>query len=187
MPPVPATAPLPTAHPDTLPRRADRARRRRPLAPLLLGLAALALLGGLAYALFGNDPPAGRVGPPASPSPSVSPTSSPTRSPSPSPTPAPVDPVQGVVAALQAVVAQGVSGGTISDKAAREIQKALDEALHEFAGWDTEKATEKLGDLEGKVDELVDHDEIAHSEEQKLDKAIEDLAAQMSQASPSED
>jgi serine/threonine protein kinase len=183
MPPVPATAPLPMAHPDTLARRADRVRRRRPLVPLLLGLAALALLGGLAYALFGNDPPAGRAGPSDSPSPSVSPS----RSPSPSPTPAPVDPVQGAVAALQAVVAQGVSGGTISDKAAREIQKGLDEALHEFAGGDTEKAIEKLGDLEGKVDELVDQDEIAHSEEQKLDKAIEDLAALMFQASPSED
>jgi transposase len=84
-------------------------------------------------------------------------------------------------------VAQGVSDGTISDEAAREIQKGLDEALHEFAGGDTEKAIEKLGDLGGKVDELGDHDEIAHSEEQKLDKAIEDLAAQMSQASPSED
>ena len=187
MPPVPATAPLPKAHPDTLPRRADRARRRRPLVPLLLGLAALALLGGLAYALFGNDPPAGRAGPPHSPGPSVSPSSSPSRSPSPSPTPATVDPVQEAVAALQAVVAQAVSDGTISDKAAREIQKGLDEALHEFAGGDTEKATEKLGDLEGKIDELVDHDEIAHSEEQKLDKAIEDLAAQMFEAAPSED
>ena len=187
MPPVPVTTPLPTAHPDTLPRRADRVRRRRPLVPLLLGIAALALLGGLAFALLGNDPPAGRVGPSDSPSPSASPSSSPSRSPSPSPTPAPVDPVQGAAAALQAVVAQGVSDGTISDEAAGEIQKGLDEALREFAGGDTEKAIEKLGDLEGKVDELVDHDEIAHSEEQKLDKAIEDLAAQMFQASPPED
>jgi len=187
MPPVPATASLPMAHPDTLPRRADRVRHRRPLVPLLLGLAALALLGGLAYALFGNDPPAGRAGPPDSTSPSASPSSSPSRSPSPSPTQAPVDPVQGAVADLQAVVTQGVSDGTISDKAAREIEKGLDEALHEFAGGDTDKAIEKLGDLEGKVDELVDHDEIAHSEEQKLDKAIEDLAAQMLEASPSED
>jgi hypothetical protein len=84
-------------------------------------------------------------------------------------------------------VARGVSEGDITDKAAKEIQKGLDEALHEFTGGDTDKALEKLGDLEGKVDELVDHDEIAHSEEQKLDGAIEDLAAQMSQASPSED
>ena len=84
-------------------------------------------------------------------------------------------------------MARGVSEGDITDKAAKEIQKGLDEALHEFTRGDTDKALEKLGDLEGKVDELVDHDGIAHSEEQKLDKAIEDLAAQMSQASPSED
>jgi eukaryotic-like serine/threonine-protein kinase len=183
MPPVPATAPLPTAHPDTLQRRADRARRRRPLVPLLLGLAALALLGGLAFALFAGDRPSGLAGPPDSPSPSAHPSPSPT----PTPTPTPVDPVQEAVAALQAVVAQGVGDGTISDKAAKEIQKGLDEALHEFTGGDTDKALEKLGDLEAKVDELVDHDEIAHSEEQKLDKAIEDLAAQTFQASPSED
>ena len=182
MSPVSPT-PLPTAHPDTLQRRADRVRRRRPLVPLLLGLAALALLGGLAFAFFAGDRPSGLAGPPNSPSPSESSSPSPT----PTPTPTPVDPVQGAVAALQAVVARGVSEGDITDKAAKEIQKGLDEALHEFTGGDTDKALEKLGDLEGKVDDLVDHDEIANSEEQKLDKAIEALAAQMLQASPSED
>ena len=83
-------------------------------------------------------------------------------------------------------MAQGVSDGTIRDKAAEEIQKGIDEALHEFIAGDTDKALEKLGDLERKVDDLVDHDEIAHSEKQKLEKAIEELAQQMSLASPSE-
>jgi serine/threonine protein kinase len=182
MSPVPTT-PLPSARTDTLPRRADRVRRRRPLVPLLLVLAALALIGGLAFALFGGDRPPGLARPADSPSPSAS--SSPSSSPSTTPTP--IDSVAGAVAALQAVVAQGVSDGTITDKAAEEIQKGLDGALHEFDGGDTEKALEKLGDLEGKVDELIDHDEIAHSEKQKLSKAIEDLAAQMSQASSSEE
>ena len=180
MPPLTVTTPPPTARTDTLPRRVDRARRRRPLIPLLLALAALALLGGLAFALFGGDRPSGLAPPADSPTPSASSSSSP------SPSPTPVDPVQGAVVALQGIVAQGVSDGTITDKAAEEIQKGLDEALHEFAGGDTEKALEKLSDLERKVDELVDHDEIAHSERQKLDKAIEDLAEQMSLASPAE-
>ena len=79
-----------------------------------------------------------------------------------------------------------MSDGTITDKAAEEIQKGLDSALHEFARGDTDKALEKLRDLERKVDDLVDHDEIAHSDKQKLAKAIEDLAEQMSLASPSE-
>jgi hypothetical protein len=78
-----------------------------------------------------------------------------------------------------------VSDGTIKDKAAEEIQKGIDGALHEFAGGNTEKAIDRLRDLERKVEELVDHDEIAHSEKQKLLKAIDDLAEQMSLASPS--
>jgi eukaryotic-like serine/threonine-protein kinase len=188
MPPITPTTPLSTAaRADTLPRRVDRATGRRPLVPLLLVLAALAMLGGLAFALFSGDPPAGRAAPTHSPSASISSSPSPSRSPSTSPTPSPADPVQEAVAALQGVVAQGVSDGDITDKAAEEIQKGLDEALHEFAGGDTEKAIEKLGDLEKKVDGLVEHEEIAHSERQKLDKAIEDLAEQMSLASPSED
>ena len=77
----------------------------RPLVPVLLGLAALAVLGGLAYALFGNDPPAGREGPRTRrvlripfvvPFPIALSVAD----------PAPVDPVQGAVAALQAVVAR---------------------------------------------------------------------------------
>ena len=184
MPPQTPTAPLPTVGTDTLPRRADRVRRRRPLVPLLLVLAALVLLGSLAFALLGGDPPPGLAVPIDSPSPS--PSSSPSSSPSPSPTATPADAVQGAVDALQGVVAQGVSDGTITDKAAEEIQKGLDSALHEFTGGDTDKALEKLGDLERKVDDLVDHDEIAHSEKQKLARAIEDLAQQMSLASPSE-
>ena len=99
-PPVDATAPLPVAVPGTpaaaddiptgrteaLPRRADRPPPRRPLVPLLIAVVALALLGGLAFALFGgDDPPDGAA---ASPSPS----SSPSPSPSPSPTPSPLTP-----------------------------------------------------------------------------------------------
>ena len=61
--PVGATTPLPAAvATDTLPRRADRPPRGRRLMPLLLALAALALLGGLAFALFGGDPPPTRRG-----------------------------------------------------------------------------------------------------------------------------
>jgi eukaryotic-like serine/threonine-protein kinase len=183
MPPV-TTTPLPVAGTDALPRRTDRTRRRRSPVPLLLALVALVLLGSLAYALLGTDRPSDLVGPRDSLSPSVSP--SPSTSPSPSPTPPPVDTVEGAVAALEGVVAQGVSEGTITDKAAGEIQKGLDEAVHEFAGGDTEKAIDKLGDLERKIEDLIDHDEVANSEKQKLFKAIDDLAEQMSQASPTE-
>ena len=98
-----------------------------------------------------------------------------------------MDPVQGAVATLQAVVTEGVSDGTISEKAAEEIQKGLEEALEKYSDGDTEKAIDELEHLRDKVDELVDHDEIAHSQEQSLEKAIEDLAEQMFFASSDDD
>jgi eukaryotic-like serine/threonine-protein kinase len=186
--PVEGTTPLPiVASTETVPRRADRPPRRRPLVPLLLCIVALVLLGSLAYALIAGEEPSA-LGPPGSPSPSVSPSPSPSTSPSPSPSPspAPVDPVQEAVAALQAVVTEGVSEGNISENAAEEIQNGLDDALDTFAEGDIEEAVEKLGNLERVIDELVDSDEIAQSEEHKLDRAIEDLAEQMSLASSSE-
>ncbi len=93
-----------------------------------------------------------RRAPRSSPSPSPSPSSSP----SPSPSPAPEDPVQAAVAALQAVVTEGVSEGNISENAAEEIQSGLDDALGTFAEGDIEEAVEKLGNLEGMIDELVE-------------------------------
>ena len=76
-----------------------------------------------------------------------------------------------------------MSEGNISENAAEEIQNGLADALDTFAGGDIEEAVEKLGNLEGLIDELVDSDEIAQSEEHKLAKAIEDMAEQMFLAS----
>ncbi len=90
-----------------------------------------------------------------------------------------MDPLEGAVAALQTVVTEGVNDGTISPKAAEEIGKGLGAALEKFADGDTEGAIDELQGLQEKVEDLVDDDEIANSEEQKLDKAIEDLAEQM--------
>ena len=58
LPPIGATTPLPVAAgTESLPRRGDRPPPRRRTMPLLLALAGLALLGGLAFALLGGDPP----------------------------------------------------------------------------------------------------------------------------------
>jgi hypothetical protein len=160
---------------------------------VLLLLAALALIGGLAFALWGGETPSDRAGTTVSPSPTASPSRSPTSSPSASPSsspsaaPAPVDPLQDAVLALQGIVEEGLSDGTISDKAAGEIDKGLEEAVQKFADGDTEEALGKLSDLESKVDDLVKHDEIHHSQEQRIDRAIEDIAEQMVLASPAED
>jgi eukaryotic-like serine/threonine-protein kinase len=191
--PMPALAPPVVAPPGTLPRRADRPTpRRRRLVPILLGFAALILLGGLTFALFGGDPPSG-LGPPAgstsaspTPSPSTSPSRSTTPSTSPSPSPTPLDPVREAASALEAVVIDGVGEGNISENAAETIQSGLDAALEAFEGGDIEEAFDELRNLEESIEELVADEEIARSEERKLDKAIEDLAEQMSLASSSE-
>jgi eukaryotic-like serine/threonine-protein kinase len=195
VPPVEATRPLPVAGaapapPTTpLPRRAERPPRRRRMVPLLALIVVLAILGALAFALFGGDPPAdGRAN--GSPTRSVSPsppTDSPSASPSTTPSVVPVDSVDAAAEALRTVVADGIAEGRISEKAEEEILKKLDEALEKFAEGDTEKALEELDHLEEKVDELLEKEEIHQSQEQRIDKAIEDLQVQMELASPPED
>jgi serine/threonine-protein kinase len=180
---VEATRPLPLAPTGTLPRRADRPPRRRRWIPVLLGLTALALLGGLVFALLGDDPaglPAG------SSSPSVTPTpSSPSPPSTPSPTP-PADPVKAVLEDLLAVVDAGVAGGSITDEAAQVIRDRAEGAVATFRDGDSQGAIEELEELRGAVEELVDDGQIHNSQEQKLDKAIEDLADQMILLDPPE-
>jgi eukaryotic-like serine/threonine-protein kinase len=194
VPAVDATRPLPgagagAAPPGTpLPRRAERPPRRRRMVPLLALIVVLALLGALAFALFGGNPPTdGRAN--GSPSRSASPSStdSPSASPSPTQSVVPVDSVDAAAEALRSVVADGVAEGRISSKAEEEILKKLDEALEKFAEGDTEKALEELDHLEEKVDELLEKEEIHQSQEQRIDSAIEDLAVQMELASPNDD
>jgi hypothetical protein len=98
-----------------------------------------------------------------------------------------VDAVQGAVASLRTLVDDGVEQGTISDKAADEIHKKLEDALQKFDDEDTEGAIKELEDLAKKVDELVEKDEVANSEKQRLDRAIEDLAEAMFLAAPPDD
>jgi hypothetical protein len=180
------TEPLPVAAPtERLPRPADHPPTRRRLAPLLIALVALGLVGALAFALLSGEEPtrAGRAG--RSPTPSEEP--SPARSHSPSPTtpppPAP-NPVSAAVAALERLVAEGFQEGDIRGKAVEEIDKGVDEALEKFRDGDTEAAIKKLEDLVGKVDDLVENDEIAQSHEQRIVSAIEDIEEEMVSASP---
>jgi serine/threonine-protein kinase len=203
LPPVGAAHPstasgTPTPPTETLPRRVDRPPRRRRTAMVLVLVlvAVLALLGGLAFALFGGETPAGRggtTGSPsasASPSPSSSPTSSPSPSLSPSPSPTtapPPDPVTAAAEAIFAVVEEGLADGRVSERAAETIVDDVNEALATFADGDTEGAMRKLEDLESKVDDLTDHDEVANQYEQRIDRALEDLWERFSLAAPPED
>jgi serine/threonine protein kinase len=178
-------APAPTAR---LPRRTDRVPRRN-LVPILLALVVVVVLLGIAAAwlLGGPERASGDASPSRSPEPtrSASPTSSPSpSSPSQTQTPPPPDAVDAAAATLATIVDEGVADGTISEKAAEEIDKGVEEALEKFAEGDTGEAIKKLEELESKIADLVDEDEIAHSEQQQLDRAIQDLEEEMVLADP---
>ncbi len=84
-------------------------------------------------------------------------------------------------------MAEGVADGRISESAAQEIANGLEESLERFADGDVEEAIHTLEDLEGRVDELLEQEEIHQSQEQRIDGAIEDVARAMFDAASSED
>ena len=124
---------------ETFPRRGGSAAASAVArCPLLLALAALALArrpGVRALRRRSSDEsravqPASRV-----PRPLPRRRRPRHRSPSPSsPSPPPIDPVQEAATALQAVVTEGVAEGTISEKAAEEIQKRTRGCAREVLG-----------------------------------------------------
>ena len=84
-------------------------------------------------------------------------------------------------------MAESVADGRISESAAQEIAAGLEESLERFADGDVEEAIHTLEDLEGRVDELLEQEEIHQSQEQRIDGAIEDVARAMFDAASSED
>jgi serine/threonine-protein kinase len=181
---LPATDPT-----DRLPRRTDRVPRRN-VAPLLGAIGLVAILGivGAAVLLGGPEPASEGPGTTRSPerTPSPSPSPSPTSSPSPSPSASvvPDGAVEAAVASLAAIVEEGVAEGNITEKAAGEIRKHVEESLRQFADGNTSEAIAKLEDVETEIDGYVEHEEVAHSEEQALDRALEDLIEAMFIAQP---
>jgi hypothetical protein len=88
------------------------------------------------------------------------------------------------LAALLALVDEGVADGRISDGAAREIDERVDASLQRFAEGHTEDAIVTLDELESRIDELVEQDEVDRSVENRLDRALQDLAVAMFEAQP---
>jgi demethoxyubiquinone hydroxylase (CLK1/Coq7/Cat5 family) len=146
----------------------------------LLGIAAAALLGGPPRAVGERPTVTPTRTPPTSPPSSPSPT---TTSPSPT-TPSTPDTVDEALAAFVALLDDGLADGRISDHAEDEIEKHLGESLTKFGEGDSSEAIKKLEDLESKIDDFVEHEEIEHSEEQALDRAIEDLVEALFLADP---
>ena len=173
------------ARPTTEPFGPSRSARRwawtLAAVALALGLAA----GIVVWALMSRGEPASEagaapVGRPASHSPGVS--GSPAFTGSPTSDPSSVDEA---VAQFEALLANGVESGQITDHAAADIQHRVQEGVREYLEHgDLEKGLEKLAEADQKVDEMVEKGEISSSEyADSLHQAISAIRAQM-QASP---
>jgi serine/threonine protein kinase len=177
--PVEQTAVLPPVPPS---RRAARRRRRAPVLITLLALLASALVGGLILA-SGSRSPSDRSNatPSSSPSPATRPSGTTVASPSPDrPTS-----IQGAVAQLELILNQGLSQGELTARAAKEIEKDVEESLREFPNGSLDKALEKLGKAEEKVGEFEGKGEIMAARADLIRRGISDLAAAMQAAPPS--
>nr|WP_280139187.1 serine/threonine-protein kinase [Geodermatophilus dictyosporus] len=195
--------PLPAATAPGHP--ADDGPRRRPvrlLAALGGGVAVLAVAGAL-WAGWGADP-ATSTGAPAStsataapttavastpapaPAPSVAPTTTaaPTPSPTPAPAPAPApvpqpaaDPVQTALAGLRATVDGATSSGALTERGLRDVDRRVADIEEAVARGDAEKAGEKAGELEQRLEELQRDERLTADGAVQLAAALGDVRA----------
>lgn len=175
-PPV-ATDVLPVMLPPLPPRRPTR--RSSPLlwiAGLAIGIVLLLILN----AIYGGTEPAVQARTPAaerSPSSASSPSSTPS-SPSPTRTPrAAAGSVENAAAALIGLVDELGSSGAVEDHLARDLQNGVDEIVGAFDDGDGGKVLDELGRLQDKLDKGLDRGQIAAEDAQRLDEAIQGLAA----------
>jgi serine/threonine-protein kinase len=161
---------LPTAVPEPL----RESFRRTPWLPAALigGLLVLLALVALFVLLNGGrESPARRSSPqtPASPTSDQPPS------------------VAEAFAGLTAIVNQGVDDGVISDKAAEELFKGLEEINKKWLEGDVEGALEEIAKLDAKIDELASGGEItSQSVVNALHGGLDDLAEAMGITSPPE-
>ncbi|MGH2574048.1 MAG: Stk1 family PASTA domain-containing Ser/Thr kinase [Actinomycetota bacterium] len=185
--PVPAgggTQPLPIAPAGALPSSAAGGgylRMRQWRTALLIGAVALALAFIIAVVI------AAPLGDRTNRSPQQ-PTTSPAQPTSPPATPpegTTVPSLIAAVAALESVLQDGVDAGDIHPRAANEIEREVNKALRDFENGDVDKALEKLSELRGKVDEMVEKGEITSPERaDQVKQALANLAAAMEAAAP---
>jgi hypothetical protein len=93
--------------------------------------------------------------------------------------------VASALATLQAVVDEAVADGRISERAVGEIEKRVNGALEKYEEGKTEEAIRELDELESKLDELEERDELSNQTDQRLERALQDLAVAMFLADPS--
>ncbi len=174
--PVAATDVLPVVPPPMPPRRPPRSSSPLPwIVGLVLGIILLLVLN----AIYGGADPAVQARSPAAHR-SPSPASSPSVAPSPrSPTPSPPasGSVEDATAALTGLVQELVSSGAVDEHLAGDLQHGVDDVGRAFGEGDAGKVLDALGRLQDKVDKGLEHGEISSEDAQRLDEAIQALAA----------
>jgi serine/threonine protein kinase len=178
------TMALPAATPPP-----SRPRRRGAWIVALAAVAVVAIAALILLAFLGNEGLRPRHSTGLSPSHAPQPTSpravtSPPATSSPSPPPPAGPSVQGAAGNLAGVLAQGVSAREIRNNQARDLLHRAADAIKAYGDGKLDDALKKLDDLQGKVDEAVQHGDIrSASYAAQLKGAIQALAAAM-QAQP---
>ena len=182
LPPISPTAVLPPIPSPVLPRQPPP---RSPstllwIAALILGIVVLLILDGM---IGGAEPTVHANTPSAHRSATTSPRS-PSRSPSPSPSPSPpaeqppsTGSVDDAATALLGVIEELSASGAVDDHLAKDLQHGVDGITRALDDGDAGKTVDALGRLQDKVDKGLEHGEIAAEDAQRLNDAIEGLAA----------
>jgi eukaryotic-like serine/threonine-protein kinase len=175
--PVERTAVLPPTGP---PGRSPGPWRAPWLVPVGI-LLALALVAGLILSSRSSNPPGAlRSTPPSRPSTSPSGTTS---------NPPPQNPlsVEDAVAALGAILDQGVSSGDVSRRTANEIGKGIKDVLNEYHRGRLDKSLEEVDKLRNTVGDLEGKGKISSGRADQLRQGISELASAMQAAPPSDE
>ena len=169
---IPAVRPTPAALPPPRPPR--------PSSPILwiAGLIAAIILllvldpigGGTVPVVVAKSPTTHRSPSPAtSPSPAAS-----TASPTPPPATGSID---GAATSMVGLINDVISSGSVGEHLVRDLQRGEEEVVRALQEGDVEKARDELGRLQEKLAKGVDHSEISPEDAQRVDDAIQVLAA----------
>ena len=180
----PITEPIPvegtTVLPRTPPRRLSGGPRWTPWLIALGTLLALSLIAAIVLSTRTSRPPGGAGG--TSPSnPATSPSDA-TRTPPPE---TPLS-VENAVAALNAILNQGMSNGDVSRRAGEEIARDVNGALKDYEHGKLDKSIGKLDKLQDRVRELANQGEISGDRPGQIRQGIIDLEAALRAAPPSD-
>jgi serine/threonine-protein kinase len=176
---------------------APRRRSRWWIPIVILALGALLLAAFLPSLLAGNDTPKGKRHPgaqqshrasvaPSTPATSAPPTTAPpTTAPA---TTAPTEPavtsVKDAAAAVTSALQAAEDTEAIDDKAARDVQRGIDESVKKYDDGDLNGALDEISKAKDHLAEAADHDDVSAEAAAAIGAAFDQLAEAMQAAPP---